>query len=447
VTEPTLVRISPLFKENGSQKIGSTMPLTVEFSDSEQLWLDLGETSSSSKAEVVKRSTASTQDTVWDELQALRSQVHEQVERIHHLEQALDQSVSSAADLRLQLVNQQFLEAQLASTEEIANIQQQAIIQLKQRLAQKQSALESYENQTNDQTQSFQELLVSLEDRAEGQQTNLKQLWLRIHSDRAETQAQQSYLETWLTKLQTPVSDQQDLEMSPQSLTLETESGETGSVLTSEQLQPSLLELGKHLTKRQAVIEQLEMELHRAHIALQEQQAMIDTLQQTHSTRSPASDSSLDKELFTAHCKIQELEIHLSKQTTTQAMLQHFCQELEQARDRHQTRIVELEHQTADMQEQILKQAQQASEYETAIQHWKDRYHNSHDYLNRLKELIGKVLPDSSVELSEILAIIQTATADAVEVESDRLPLVSPKSTNIDVPDFLLRRHRYRVRS
>ena len=504
MTEPTLARSDPSKNENGCSSIGSMMAPIAESAGSEQLWLDLGETSLSDQPNEATRGSASLfvdtpfstykidrgaakrspgldQDTlrqdlrksieicpptpnsggardqsppelgdlggecvspIRDELQGWRSLIHEQVERIHDLEQALDQSVSSVADLRLQLVNQQFLEAQLASTEEIANIQQQAITQLKQRLAQQQLALEAYENQTEGETQSFQDLLISLEDLAEGQQTNLKRLWLRIHSDRAETQAQQTYLD-WLTELQAKPLDQQSLEVFSHSLDVDL----ADPTISPEQLQSTLLELGQHLTNRQAAIEQLEMELHRAHIALQEQQTMIDTLQQTHTTRHLASDTPLDKELFTAQCKVQELEIQLSKQTTTQAMLQHFCQELEHTRDRHQARITELEQQTADMQEQILKQAQQASEYETAIQHWKDRYHNSHDYLNRLKELIEQVLPNSSAELSEILAIIQTATADATEIEGDHSNPGSLKGSKMDIPDFLLRRHRYRVRS
>ena len=461
MTEPSLVRSSLSIKEHGFP-IGFRMPPIAESDDSEQLWLDLGETAlshtsnsagslvaplfnqTSNSASVdrdAKRIFLPDQDSSKDELSALRSLIYQQVERIHDLEQALDQSVSSGADLRLQLIDQQFLEVQLASTEEIANIQQHAITQLKQRLSQQQLALKAYENQTEGETQSFQELLISLEDLAEGQQTNLKRLWLRIHSDRAETQAHQTYLD-WLTKLQ-PASDQPHLESFSESFHVD----RADPTISPEQLQPTLLELGQHLTKRQAAIEQLEMELHRAHIALQEQQAMIDTLQQTHTTKPIASDSPLDHELFTADCKIQELEIQLSKQTTTQAMLQHFCQELEQTRDRHQTRIAELEHQTTDMQEQILKQAQQASEYETAIQHWKDRHHNSHEYLSRLKELIEQVLPNSSAELSEILIILQTATADSTEIEGDRFDPAFPKGSKMDIPDFLLRRHRYRVRS
>ena len=461
MTEPSLVRSSLSIKEHGFP-IGFRMPPIAESDDSEQLWLDLGETAlshtsnsagslvaplfnqTSNSASVdrdAKRIFLPDQDSSKDELSALRSLIYQQVERIHDLEQALDQSVSSGADLRLQLIDQQFLEVQLASTEEIANIQQHAITQLKQRLSQQQLALKAYENQTEGETQSFQDLLISLEDLAEGQQTNLKRLWLRIHSDRAETQAHQTYLD-WLTKLQ-PASDQPHLESFSESFHVD----RADPTISPEQLQPTLLELGQHLTKRQAAIEQLEMELHRAHIALQEQQAMIDTLQQTHTTKPIASDSPLDHELFTADCKIQELEIQLSKQTTTQAMLQHFCQELEQTRDRHQTRIAELEHQTTDMQEQILKQAQQASEYETAIQHWKDRHHNSHEYLSRLKELIEQVLPNSSAELSEILIILQTATADSTEIEGDRFDPAFPKGSKMDIPDFLLRRHRYRVRS
>ncbi len=465
--EPGLVRGSRSLKENSFPISFGMQPIASN--NSEQLWLDLGDLALSRKSKSVaplvsplfnpipilassnreaKRPPLPVQNISKDELHALRSLIREQAERIHDLEQALDQSVLSGADLRLQLVDQQFLEAQLASTEEIANIQQQAITQLKQRLAQQQLALEAYENQTEEETQSVKDLLLSLEDLAEGQQTDLKRLWLRIHSDCGDPQAQQTYL-NWLNKLQPALLDQRDqhnLESFSQSFV------ESDAAIAAEPLHPTLLELRHHSTKRQAAIEQLEMELHRAHIALQEQQAVIDTFQFTLSTKPFASDSpiglnSVDPELFAAHCKIQELETQVSKQMTTQARLQHFCQELEQTRDRHQARITELEHQTADMQEQILKQAQQASEHETAIQHWKDRHHNSHDYLSRLKQLIEQVLPDSSAELAEVLLILQTATADSTEVEGDRSNSVHPKGFQADIPDFLLRRHRHRARS
>ncbi|NJP08174.1 MAG: hypothetical protein HC866_00790 [Leptolyngbyaceae cyanobacterium RU_5_1] len=128
------------------------------------------------------------------ELEQARSLEHGQRERIHHLEQALDQSLASLEELRLQLVDQQFLETQLASTEEFANIQQRAITQLKQQLAQQQQALDAQQTQSQEQQQSFQELLAIVEDLAQGQQIKLGHLRIQIHSDRGDTQTQKAYL-------------------------------------------------------------------------------------------------------------------------------------------------------------------------------------------------------------------------------------------------------------
>ncbi|HEY9883488.1 MAG TPA: hypothetical protein V6C98_07740, partial [Thermosynechococcaceae cyanobacterium] len=60
------------------------------------------------------------------------------IERIRHLEQALDQSLASLSEMRLQMVDQRRLEAQLAATEDISNIQQRAIARLKLQLAHQQ---------------------------------------------------------------------------------------------------------------------------------------------------------------------------------------------------------------------------------------------------------------------------------------------------------------------
>lgn len=306
----------------------------------------------------------------------LRSQHQKQAERIRNLERALDQSLILVEELRGQLVVQQFLENQLAATEEIANIQQRAITQLKQQLAQPPHC-------TSD----------------------------RPTSPPSTTTAP---IET------TPTADFS--EVSPQRVA----------------------DLTQQLDNYQRVIEQLETELDRTHLELQEQQTLIDSLQRVSLHQPTLHSSSLDQELFTAQCKIQDLELQVSKQVTTQAILQHTCQELEQARDRYHARASELELQTAGMQEQILKQAQQASEYETAIQHWKDRYVTSQDYLQRLKNLVEGMETRPTNELAELLAAIQVMM-NVPEPESGAL--TPTRTTRMDIPDFLARHQRYRVRS
>lgn len=314
-----------------------------------------------------------------EELPFLRSQVEKQVNRIQSLERALDQSLLVVEELRKQLVNQQFLEDQLAATEEIANIQQRAITQLKQQLAQQQH--------------SAVNLLPDSESDID--------------------------LATIKDAVSVP--------------------GEATTILAQK-----LAELTQQLNNRQHIIEQLETELDRTHLELQEQQALITSLHSQVEAEFLNHNPSLEQELFAAHCKIQELELQISKQITTQAILQHTCHELEQGRDRYQTRAQELESQTADMQEQILQQAQQASEYETAIQHWKDRYLHGQDYLRRISEFVQHLEVHPVTELTNLLAEIQVLLNTP---EPEKIVLSLSRPNKMDIPDFLARHQRYRVRS
>lgn len=343
----------------------------------------------------------------------LQSLVTHQVERIHDLERALDQSLISLEELRLQLVEQQFLENQLAATEDIANVQQRAITQLKQQITQQKQALETQQNQTQEQSQAFQGLLDIVEGLTEGQPDRLPPLKTQIHDDSTQE---------------------------PNQLPLITASS------TEFQTQPHrerLQELIRHLSG-QANVDQLEAELCHARTALQEQQLLITELQQVRSQPQISSASVSEQELFAAHCKIQDLETQISKHHTTHAILQHTCQELEQARDRYQSRATELEQQTAEMQEQILKQAQQASEYETAVQHWKDRCLKNQDYLRRLHDAIERTNPNLDGELADLLIAIQAIVAIP---EPESSTALTHRDTKLDLPDFLARRQRYRVRS
>ncbi|MEL6382131.1 MAG: hypothetical protein AAFQ89_06610 [Cyanobacteria bacterium J06626_18] len=58
------------------------------------------------------------------------------VQRVCLLQQALDQALAALQDLRSQVQDKEWIETQLANTEKYANVQQQAIAQLKQHLSQ-----------------------------------------------------------------------------------------------------------------------------------------------------------------------------------------------------------------------------------------------------------------------------------------------------------------------
>ena len=355
----------------------------------------------------------------------LQSLIEKQRDRIHHLECALDQALLVIEELRRQLVNQDFLENQLAATEEVANIQQRAITQLKQQLSQQQHALEQQSTQTTDQAQSFDHLLSEIEALAEGHQQRLVQFRRSLSRDPGATDG--SAQAPSRSSMAAPLSD-----------AAATNSSEPAAAAT-HRLHEQIADLIQQLSAQHATIEQLQQELALTQAALHEQQ----TRDRLTPDLSLTDSSHLDQELFAAYGKIQDLETQMSRQSTTQAILQHTCQELEQARDRHQARVTELEQQTAEMQEQILKQAQQASEYETAVQHWKDRFLHSQTYLKQLRQWVERSEIPLTSDLADLLDAIQTLVDTP---DPDSAPAPAPRPPKIDLPDFLARRQRYRVR-
>ncbi|MBD2076612.1 hypothetical protein H6F86_22535 [Phormidium sp. FACHB-592] len=398
------------------------------------------------------------QATLQAELRQARLLSHEQIERIRHLEQALDQSLASLSEMRLQMVDQQRLEAQLAATEDISNIQQRAIARLKLQLAHQQQALTAQLTETQARDRSLQTLLNTMEGLTQAQQQELEQLQTQVAHDRADVQAYRQQLEEQLEQLQTDLHTQQARTIALESQSLDAQTLATQLTERLESARDQVCELSQILSNRQIALEQLETELQQAHTTLQEQQTWLDSLQQAHlshvsvTSRVPPVQATPDvsavaiaPDLVTAHARIAALETQAAKQTTTQAMLRHACQELEEERDRQYVRLTELENQTADMQEQILRQAQQASEYETAIQHWKDRCLSSQSGILKLKELLDQALPDAPPALSELLTTL-LAAADEPEPGSPTLIPVSPfpQETKVDLPDFLLRRRNYK---
>ncbi|XGV99239.1 MAG: hypothetical protein ACAF41_09925 [Leptolyngbya sp. BL-A-14] len=394
------------------------------------------------------------------ELRQARSHSHEQLERIRHLEQALDQSVASLREMRLQAVDQQLLEAQLASTEEISNIQQQAIARLKLQLAQQQQALDAQLVETQTRDRSLQTLLHTMEALTQAQQQELTQLQTQIACDRADVQAYQHQLEEQLEHLQTDLQTQQARATALEAQSLDACALAKHLAARLEQAHAQVSELSQILSDRQAALGQLEVEIQQAHVTLQEQQALLDRLQQAHpqqtstgvlvssSTTTESRPPAITPDLATAHAKIVALEAQAAKQTTAQAMLRHACQELEEERDRQHVRLTELEQQTNDMQEQILRQAQQASEYETAIQHWKDRCFSSQSGVLKLKALLESVLPNPPAELSDVLAVLLAAANETTEPGSPGLLPPTPfnREPKVDLPDFLIRRRNHKTR-
>jgi hypothetical protein len=322
----------------------------------------------------------------------LQEQVQHQINRIRALEQALDQSLASLDELQLQIVDQHFLERQLASTEEYANVQEQAIYQLRLQFEQQKAELEA-------QIQQTQERLRAAESLADAQQLELDQL-------RSLTGQ--------------PVDGSHELSNVPSTLVDPSGAGEHPP-------QPRESQKAKP----------------------RDWLAPKEWLRHTPKERVAELEG-----------QVQELETQVTRQVTTQMMLQQACQELEHDREHSQHRIAELERQAAEMQEQILSQAQQASEYETAIQHWKNRFYGIQAKALALKKLLEENGLDLPTEMVDFLASLEEASMAEPRMAEPRMAesrLAEPQSTprrnpfnedlKIDLPDFLARRRTRKLNS
>ncbi len=205
---------------------------------------------------------------------------------------------------------------------------------------------------------------------------------------------------------------------------------------------------------QQQAIERLRAELDRQR---QDKRSLERTIQRNQITvaEQVKAIAELHHDTALAQNKVEELESELAHHLKSQARWQQQYQELQANHDGCQTRLTNIEQQHTEMQEQILGQARQASEYEAAVQYWKDRYVTNHRHISHLKALVEHQITTSADDesnallhgvLSEVLAVIQLI----VPTETDEPPrptaVPSPRFSPIDVPDFLLRR-TYRTRS
>jgi chromosome segregation ATPase len=378
------------------------------------------------------------------ELKQQRSLVEHQAERICQLEQALDQSQSSLKELQLQLVGQQFLENQLAATESIANIQQRAIVQLQHQLEQRQQQLEAQRAEIGDRDRMLTELLTTMKQLANTQQLELDRLKNQIAHNLANARINQSQLQQQLLHCQQTINHQQrqlqGLDLNPdQANPIYAEGG-----LVGEAVELAVCTSAQQTLEFQTALEQLETDLQIAQIALQEQQRVIEHFQQYRTgVMAELADRPIEVNRPT------EAERAMGAEQPTDVKTAHFrIEELQTHCDQQQIRITELEQQTAEMQEQILRQAKQASEYETAVQHWKDRFFARRDQILTLKDRLEQTFAGSPDDLADLLALLQMATAEPPDLASPALiaaPSFNP-GPKIEVPEFLIRRRSYKNR-
>ncbi|MCX5963425.1 MAG: hypothetical protein NT070_09850 [Cyanobacteria bacterium] len=275
-----------------------------------------------------------------EDLTASMELIQHQADRIAQLERALDQTLVQVHDVRSQLVRQEWIEEQLAATEEFANVQQQAILHLKGRI--------------NDRTSSVE------------------------------------------NSVENPiVKNRADISATPSA------------------------RLEVRYVQAQQQIQALSQKLRE------------DSIQST--TLPEMTDAEREEAWWRE--QLVTLEAELAKHLQTQAFLQQACTEMEHDRDLDQRRILELGNQSAEMQEQILRQAQQYSEYEAAIQHWKDRFYQLQNQMLSILELydqLSEPIPDAIANLLDSLP--QPTVSEQMQSLRRALPRRS------DLPEFLQRR-------
>lgn len=373
----------------------------------------------------------------------------ERVNRIHHLEQALDQALVCLDELRSQLNDQSFLENQLSTTEEYSHVQQQAIIRLKLQLSEQQQLIDVQVLETQQRDQAIQELMATIESMTQAQQQELERLRSYIAQDQVEGQNHRHLLSQQIHELQSALESRQQRISELESETL---SAKTLTASLREQLataQQQIKELSVRLRQHQADWAQLETQL-----------AEVQQ-ERTYAAKAPAARpaqlTTISQELSRAHRRIETLENQLAQQVRLHSHWQQSHQQVGEERDQLQTRLNTLEQQTAEMQEQILHQAQQSAEYETAVQYWKDRYTTSSRQLSHVRELVEHAAQQASIgyatptdkenaALSELLNTLLAALPPEPELKELPPPGIAlPRLHPPELPDFLVRR-RGRIR-
>lgn len=344
--------------------------------------------------------------------------------RISQLEQALYQCQLYIDELKQKLIDQEFLEGQLATTEAFSHIQKQAIETLKFQVAEQ---------------QSFQMELDTAQQQIQSMQTELAEATALVQKREAE-------FSTLQLQLRQDQAEADRLKDKKAQVTAQLDALQGSMVQETQQriiAQKTADRLRTELRNRDLSARSLETKLQRAEEMMAQREDMIAALKDRNRPDSQKDQfiQGISATLLKAQRQITELQNELSNQTILQAQLQHTAHELEQDGKTAQTRSEQLEQQVNDLQEQVLRQAQQASEYETAIQHWKTRSTEAEEWTGQVAQLwetlkleapAGTISPDLTQTLTALSTWFQSVKGNGTSLDAQ----VSPK-------EFLGRRSRW----
>ncbi|NER79630.1 MAG: hypothetical protein F6K42_08620 [Leptolyngbya sp. SIO1D8] len=252
------------------------------------------------------------------------------VQRVCLLQQALDQALDSLEEMRGQVQDKQWIEAQLANTEKYANVQQQAIAQLKQHLAQF--------------TEVQQHLLGVMAYRLNGliddQQVEFKRLQIQIQKSETELQTYLQYLRRHCNSGRVP---QASSETCCLDLEAEVMIARAMTVSLSSQLKSAQQHLGNltsalnnhHLNLSQIIktVQAMSTDLTSLDAIVEDQPQSEYLIEPEILDQLPEDSSFLQDALQRQERRIHELETVLKEQFEQQTQLKQRCQGLAAERD------------------------------------------------------------------------------------------------------------------
>ncbi|MFN3359824.1 MAG: hypothetical protein ACK421_00090 [Pseudanabaenaceae cyanobacterium] len=157
-------------------------------------------------------------------------------------------------------------------------------------------------------------------------------------------------------------------------------------------------------TARDAEIEKLKQELENLKKKYKEKCQQLDKLQNEDLLLRKIQElltlqAEYQRQIQTLQKEKQQLELQVQqyqqqKQTLLQTVWQEALQVMEEDYQLSQQRIQELEQRVAELQEQIIAQAKQKHEYETALQYLQEQALHFHNYALRLSQAIDRLLEE-----------------------------------------------------
>jgi hypothetical protein len=317
-----------------------------------------------------------------------------ETQRTRQLEQALYQCQLYIEELKQKLIDQDFLEEQLATTEAFSHVQKQAIETLKAQVRDQQFVTAEMD------TLKTQLAIVQKEQKA------------------AETIAEQSEAEISMLKLKIlqGQSELQRIRDKNEQMAAQLEAIQSSMIQETQQriiAQKNADRLRTELRSRETVLQESARRIKQTEEMLCHREKIIAALKDKHQPESQKNHfiQELSATLLQAQKQIAALEEDNANHMILQAQQQHTIQEFEQEVHRSQVRSDTVDHQVAELQEQVLRQAQQASEDETAIQHWKNRTLEAEEWTSE----VVKAWAAMASEKGTVTNLPLSKTLDALE--------------------------------